>query len=94
MLRDAALESAKDSKFESLQGAYAGELYELRYKFVLELVDSDTAPDWSYKHVDYDASTNTITISGKAPAGPICTLYAEFRVRSAKCLFLWRCGLK
>jgi hypothetical protein len=94
ILRQAAVESAKRSKFESVAGGHAEESYRLVYKFVLDNTRGcNEERDKSYPRLNYDS--NKITIS-EQPI-PLCDPAADVertRVRSAKCLFLWRCGLR
>ena len=90
MLREAAIESARKSLFQPV-GREGGEhAYELVFKFVVDPTSCGESRDPSYPHVSNDL--NTITISEKPI--PICDPAADIRVRSAKCLFLWRCGLR
>jgi TonB family protein len=90
MLRDAALNSAKGSSFQSSPGGDSNEPFELTYKFVLEVLDCDKAPDSSFPLVQHDS--DTVTVTGQAM--PICDPGAEIRVRSLKCLYLWRCSIR
>ena len=87
MLRQAAIESATRSHFrvsaENATGAYA-----VTYRFVLDW-PTKCERDISYPRVKLEGNLLTIT---EQPA-LICDPAVE-RIRSAKCLFLWRCGSK
>jgi len=89
MLRPAAAESAKQSKFEVITKESADESYRLVYKFVLDNnrgCDQDRNP--SYPHVKSESNTVTIT----EQAVPLCDPAADqIHVRSWKCLYLWKC---
>ena len=90
-LRQAAVESAERSQFQPVGTENVSNSYRLIYKFVLDPTGCREARDSSYyPHVSYDS--NVITLSEKPI--PICDAAPDIRVRSAKCLFLWRCGLK
>ena len=91
-LRQAAVESATRSRFELAPGNHAGESYQLVYRFVLDKARGcGQERDKSYPHIHYEA--NTITISEQPMT--TCDPDAEpTRVRSIKCLFLWKCGLR
>ena len=90
MLRQAAIESAKGSKFQPVSEGQVGQMYQLSYEFSLEVLGCEQARDQSYPRVTFDA--NTVEISEQVP--PLCDPGADIKVRSAKCLFLWKCGLK
>ena len=92
MLRQAAVESAKRSKFESMTGSRTEESYQLVYKFVLDDTRGcNQERDASYPRLKIES--NTVTIS-EQPV-PICDPAADrFRVRSWKCLYLWKCKLR
>lgn len=90
MLREAAIESAKGSKFQPMREGQVGPAYQLIYRFSLEALRCYQAPDPSYPLVKIEL--NTVSISGQSVA--LCDPAADIRVRSAKCLFLWKCGLK
>ncbi|MBV8631588.1 MAG: energy transducer TonB [Silvibacterium sp.] len=91
MLRQAAVDSATRSRFVP---APADETYQLVYRFALEkALACGQERDKSYPHIHYEA--NTVTVSEQPTS--ICDPAAETeptRVRSVKCLFLWKCGLK
>jgi|HubBroStandDraft_1064217.scaffolds.fasta_scaffold62813_2 TonB family protein len=92
MLRQAAAESARGSRFQPVREDQVGHVYQLSYRFSLEFLGCDQARDQSYPRVKFES--NTVAISEQVP--PLCDPGAEVRVRvrSAKCLFLWKCGLK
>jgi len=100
LLRQAALDSAQKSRFEC-QGCGDGvTVYHLIYTFQLgptryctttNLSPPQTQPEQFRPQVSH--SKNHVTVLD-SPVGT-CDLPAELkgRVRSAKCLYLWRCGL-
>ena len=92
MLRQAAVDSAKRSKFASAAGGHADESYPLVYKFLLDDTrgcNQDRDP--SYPRIK--SESNTITIS-EQPV-PMCDPTAErIRVRSWKCLYIWKCKVR
>jgi len=91
MLRQAAVDNAKGSKFRLAEGSDAEGFYDLTYRFKMVFLDCDQAPDsGGFPHIQYGSNLITIT----AQAVPICDPAADLRVRSIKCLYLWRCGLK
>jgi TonB family protein len=90
MLRQAAVESANASRFQPVRESQVGRAYQLIYKFSLEYLRCDQAPDPSYPLVK--AEVNMVSISGQSV--PLCDPEADIKVRSAKCLFLWKCGLR
>ena len=89
ILRQAAADSAKRSKFESVAGGQPDQPYPLVYKFLL--VDTrgcNQEQDPSYPRVKTES--NTITISEQSV--PMCDPAADqIHVRSWKCLYLWKC---
>ena len=92
MLRQAAADSAKRSKFASPVGGHPDESYPLVYKFLLDDTRGcNQERDPSYPRVK--SESNTITIFDQPV--PMCDPTAErVRVRSWKCLYLWKCRLR
>ena len=90
MLRPAAVESAQGSKFLPVPVDRAGQTYQLDYRFSLESLGCDEARDQSYPRIKVESST--VVISEQSV--PICDPAADIRVRSVKCLFLWKCSLR
>ena len=89
MLQQAAADSAKDSKFELDKSDPAESSYLLTYEFTLESSDCNEKPYSSPPIFRYDS--NTVTTVGRAPTTcDPATVY----VRSFKCLYLWRCGVR
>lgn len=88
MLKKAAIESAKSSTFQAQDASQRDQAYELTYVFELHYLNCGEAPDTSYPRVTSDSDVVTIS----AEAMPICDPAAEIPVRSARCLWLWRCG--
>jgi TonB family protein len=87
MLRNSAEESARKSLFWPAQ-LDRGNSYELVYRFDLDPTECGEGRDSSYPHLS--ENLNLITITEKASV--LCDPAADVRVRSAKCLFLWRCA--
>lgn len=91
-LRQAAVESATRSRFEVAPGNSAGESYQLIYRFVLdEARGCGQDRDKSYPHIHYESNTITISEQPMTTCDPVAE---PTRVRSIKCLFLWKCGLR
>jgi TonB family protein len=93
MLRDAAIESAKQTQFQCPGCAASGTRFRIIFKYELAEAYYCDPPDKSYPKVSQNAGI--ITFAGQ-PAGtcdPMGTV-EKVRVRSAKCLFLWKCGLR
>ncbi|MDE3200594.1 MAG: energy transducer TonB [Acidobacteriota bacterium] len=93
MLREAAIESAKQSLYhadgESSQGGFR-----LIYRFVLKVPEQcGDGQDKTYPRVQHDGNIVTITAQSAAPCD-YGVVEATIHVRSAKCLYLWRCGTK
>ena len=87
MLRQAAIESAKASRFWPSAGVYP-----VIYKFVLDLtMKCGEERDSSYPHVKYEANVITVAEQSVLLCDPAAVIE---RVRSAKCLYLWKCGSK
>jgi TonB family protein len=89
MLRQAAIDSARRSQFQGNPKNHAGG-YRLVYRFVLDQTTKCEHDD-SYPRVKYEANVVTITEQNV----PICDFMIDrVRFRSAKCLYLWKCGSK
>src|SRR5207245_2568849 len=94
LLKQAALDSARQSQFDCRSCTKAVTSYSLRYKF--QLVDPDLTKDcaaWTdEERNELNSSQREITVFATAvvTCDPIVVLT---RIRSAKCLYLWRCGL-
>ena len=87
MLIEAALKSARQSRFEC-QGCIAPMTpYLLTYSFRLV-----AGPDFpcSESHLQVTQSQNHITVTGEPRV--VHPYFASVQARSAKCLYLWRCG--
>jgi TonB family protein len=90
MLQQSAIDSARGSRFQAPAQESPSQPLELTYRYVINPLECDQAPDPSYPRVS--SETYTITITGQVMT--ICDPAAQIRVRSAKCLYLWRCSLK
>jgi TonB family protein len=95
MLKQAALESAQHSQFDCGSCIEAATRYALKYKF--QIVSRGLPGDCDYSEKQSPAETDTLhhEILVKGWAMAICDPAADIRrVRSAKCLYLWRCGTR
>jgi TonB family protein len=96
MLRDSALQSARQSQFECERCSAEVSTYLLDYEF--RLVAPDLTRDctqWTDEElnahsVKFDSAYNRVTVSAMEvwTCDPTVQLH---KVRSAKCLYLWRC---
>jgi hypothetical protein len=90
MLRQPAINSAKQTQFQC--GGCNGSITSFRVTYRFELGPAlycDLARDSSYPRVTQ--STDTVTIADQ-PFGTCDPAVDRIRARSAKCLFLWKCG--
>ena len=87
MLAKAALESAWESRFACTACAEEVTPYSVTYSYQLI-----AGPDWpcSASHQHSTQSPNRVTVIGEPRI--IHPYFASTKVRSAKCLYLWRCG--
>jgi len=90
MLRQTTMDSARGSRFEIEKNSQSESPYLLRYTYLLKPLDCGQALDNSYPLVRHDS--DTVTVTGEVV--PLCDPGGEIRVRSLKCLYLWRCGIK
>jgi TonB family protein len=94
MLKQAALDSAQRSQFECRSCGEAVTAYTLKYKFQITsrgYPKDCYDPNEKQPSAEVDLSRHQVTVSAWVrgicdPAGRI------LKVRSAKCLYLWRCG--
>jgi Gram-negative bacterial TonB protein C-terminal len=98
LLQQAALSSAKQSQFQCLHCIEELTPYHLFYAFRLDaLSDACTGPDPCNKPLsverapDVALSENHITLTNHL--APVCICDYLKKVRSAKCLYLWKCGI-
>jgi TonB family protein len=90
MLKKSAVESARQSLFEPAQQGTESP-YELIYRFNLDPGDCSEEKDPSYPRVS--DNLNAVTITDKSPMLCDPTATATYiKVRSVKCLYLWRCA--
>ena len=95
MLAPAALESAQKSKFECRGCRDAVTSCALKYKFQITSRGYPKDCDYAEKQppAEVDLSHHQVTVS--AWAMQICDPASRIiKVRSAKCLYLWRCGTR
>lgn len=91
MLRQAAIESATRSKFqENIENT--GSVHPVTYRFVLDR-PTKCERDNSYPRVIHEGDLVTITEQPALICDP-ATSIETVRFRSAKCLYLWKCGSK
>jgi len=94
MLKQAALESAEKSMFECRECDHAGTTYLLTYKFQI----GDDCPRYGPNCEAVELPPPEIHQSGRTitlRVEPLCTYDPAveiIRFRSAKCLYLWKCG--
>lgn len=96
LLTQAALNSAKASTFECRECTSDGVTYRLTYTFRLDVVPIDPIPDNCGKTAP---TTKAPKISQETDHVILTSQVGEYfdcvmskKVRSAKCLFLWKCG--
>ena len=91
MLQQAAIESARQSMFQVSVGEHVGQVHGLTYRFQVHQLDCDGHLDPTLPEVEVEAST--VTIYGQFAL--LCDPAADIiHFRSAKCLFLWNCGIR
>jgi TonB family protein len=88
MLKEAALESAQTSQYECRECSEAVMSYSLVYTFLLATELANQTPQ-----VSVTQSQNHVTVVAE-PAFVTLDNIAHLRVRSAKCLYLWKCGIR
>jgi hypothetical protein len=89
MLQQAALDSAQQSQFECRQCSTEVTPYVLTYSF--EIADVPPA-EQAKTIIDAIQSENRVRVITEPR--PIHIQFAYIGVRSAKCLYLWRCGYR
>ena len=97
LLQQAALESAQQSQFECRGCTEAVTPYSLVYTFQLFGTDCHATTNGLSSNVEQDAkpraqvsqSHNHVSVLDE---GGICEGVFTHKVRSAKCLYLWKCG--
>jgi TonB family protein len=98
LLQQAALESAQKSQFECRGCTEAVSQYSLVYTFQLSAPDCpaptsvpSSANQEGRVRAQVHQSQNHVTVIDQ---GSFCEGVFAWKVRSAKCLYLWKCGLK
>jgi TonB family protein len=91
ILGRAALQSAQDSEYECRRCSEAVTSYSLIFTFRLEVPSSGES-----RAIPMNQVGNHITVIGEPPTTTTtnCDPPSAFRVRSAKCLYLWKCALR
>ena len=99
MLLESAVASARASKFECQTCDDAPQPYSLAYEFHIVTTDPDKYCKASDRQppAELDASRHKVTVLANQvwtcdPSTAIRRTYTK--VRSAKCLYLWKCGLR
>ena len=91
MLRQAAINSAPRSQFQTnLENRTGG--YRVVYRIVLDQTRKCEHDD-SYPRVKHEGSLVTVTEQNVPICDPAAVI-ERVRFRSAKCLYLWKCGSK
>ncbi len=96
MLKQAALDSAQRSQFECRGCGGAGSSYALTYRFKIALRDPPKDCDEQLANnppAELDVSRHQISVSAweMYTCDPSVKI-VKIHFRSAKCLYLWRCG--
>jgi hypothetical protein len=101
MLRQPAIDSATQSHFVCVECKDAAKQFRMSYSFEIgEVITcAETEPiapatsqvPVSYPRISQSASTVTVVDRAFGTCDPEVTL-SKIRARSAKCLYLWRCG--
>ena len=91
MLRDSAINSAKQTQFECLSCDGAIATFRLVYIFELGPSIMCEPRDISYPRVTQLENNITIAAQPFGTCDPMAT-NSRIQVRSAKCAFLWKCG--
>jgi hypothetical protein len=97
LLQQSALESTQHSKYQCRHCTEEVTSYTLVFTFQLvpkrcpspTILPSDASEHEKSIHVQVDQSENHVTIVDE---GGICEGVFAWKVRSAKCLYLWKCG--
>jgi TonB family protein len=90
LLNDAALSSARQSRFECRACDNETTSYSLIYSYQLVASPDWPCPEGSAEHVTQHR--NQVTI--EAEPIPMKITFSSIRIRSAKCLYLWACGTR
>jgi TonB family protein len=91
MLRDAAVESAKQTQFKCAGCAVSEKHFRVVYRYELAEPYYCDPPDKSYPRISQSAGVVTITGQPAGTCDPMGSV-ERVRVRSAKCLYRWKCG--
>jgi TonB family protein len=91
MLREAAVESAEQTRFNCPNCASGATQFQLVESYELTDPYFCEPPDKSYPRVSQSAGIITITGQPAGTCDPEGTV-EKVRARSAKCLYMWKCG--
>jgi TonB-like protein len=99
LLQQSALTSAKQSQFQCFQCIQEQTPYHLFYAFRLDMPpgactgpDPCSTPPSVERAPELALSANHITLTNHVI--PVCICEFGKKVRSAKCLYLWKCGIR
>jgi TonB family protein len=90
MLRQATIDKAKLTQFECEQCSQAGSTFDVVYRFELGEARSCEVEDHSYPRATKTGNMITITERPFSTCDPSSSM-SEIKVRSIRCLFLWKC---
>jgi TonB family protein len=89
LLSEAAVKAVSGATFECRQCTEPGTPHTISFVFsLLGTQDSPPPPVWKQT----GAASTEVTIFGNAPLCDHCGPLTWYRVRAARCLWLWRCG--
>jgi hypothetical protein len=97
MLRQAAIDSAKQTQFVCADCKQSTTSFRVLYRYQLgpTIYCTDTTSNTGFvqggTYPRISASMNTITITGQ-PIGTCDWAIDRSRIRSVRCFFLWKCG--
>jgi TonB family protein len=91
MLRQAAVENFKQAQFECVTCNGQNSAFQLIYRFELGPSITCDSPDNSYPRASHSENIVTIAAQPFGTCDPAAT-FDRIHVRSARCLFLWKCG--
>ena len=92
MLRQAALESATQTRFEPFSEGSSSGTRLLIYRFDLEFAkECDAGRDSSYPRIKYEGNVISVAEQPFPTCDPSTTIE---KVRGIKCLYLWKCSSK
>jgi len=89
LLSDAAVKAASGARFECRQCTEPATPHTMSFVFsLLDTQDSPPRPVWKQT----GAASTEVTIFGNTPLCDHCGPRTLYRIRAARCLWLWRCS--